>query len=291
MPPLIPQLLGNPGPGRMPPDPYCNSFRPMAIKKPHLAYALLEFRAPMEALALSVLLPLLKKAPQGDGQPVLVLPGFMTGDNATFMLRRYLEEQGFSTLAWELGRNPGLRQDVYLSLERRVDDIYAKYGQKVSIVGWSLGGLYARILGHRLSSKVRQVITIGTPFALDSKVSMDEVAVSGPILKLYHKMNPNIEADSLVNGEPVWESPPPVPSSAIYSEDDGVASWRYCIDDVAERTENIRIVGSHMGLTHNPLVLYALADRLAQPVNQWRPFHANGYFRFFYLRSQQQRVS
>lgn len=258
-------------------------------EKPNLAYSLLELRAPLEALSLSACMPILKKAPKGDGQPVLVLPGFMTGDNATFVLRRYLTEQGFSTHAWEQGRNPGLRDDIYRRLEKHVEEIYESHGQKVSVVGWSLGGLYARTLGHRIHSKIRQVITLGSPFALNNTFSTDEVGVSGPVLKLYERLNPNLKDDPLVNGDPIWENPPPVPSTAIYSEDDGVASWRYCVDNVAERTENIRIFGSHMGLTHNPFVLYALADRLAQPMNKWQPFEVKGYKRVFYGQPKQQR--
>ncbi len=260
-----------------------------AFKKPHMAYSLLELRAPLEAISLSASMRILKKAPKGDGQPVLVLPGFMTGDRATFVLRRYLNEQGFSTHAWGQGTNPGLREDIYQNLEEHVEKIYNTHGQKVSIVGWSLGGLYARCLGHRLSSKIRQVITIGSPFAINSSFAPDDLAISGPVLKLYERLNPNVADDPLVTGEPIWENPPPVPSTAIYSEDDGVASWHYCVDDVSERTENIRIFGSHMGLTHNPFVLYALADRLAQPLNKWKHFDINGYKRVFYCQPKQQR--
>lgn len=259
--------------------------------KPHIIYSLLELRAPFEALTLSGCMPLLRKVPKGDGQPVLIIPGFMTGDNATFVMRRYLNEQGFATYAWGQGRNPGLRFDIYEKLEQQIEEIYEAEGQKVSIVGWSLGGLYARILGHKLPSKVRQVITLGSPFALNNTFATDEVGVSGPVIKLYERLNPNLKTDPLVNGEPIWETPPPVPSTAIYSEDDGIASWRYCVDNVAERAENIRIFGSHMGLTHNPFAFYAIADRLSQPMQKWQPFEAKGYMRFFYGSAKQERAT
>lgn len=245
-------------------------------EKPPLIYSLLELRAPLEAITLLSAMRLLKKAPIGDGQPVLVIPGFMTGDGATYILRRYLNKQGFVAYPWEQGRNPGLRHDFYLNLEEKVQQLYNRHGRPVSIVGWSLGGLYARVLGHRLPDKVRQVITLGSPFALDSSVSTDDVGISGPVLRLYERLNPNLYQDPLATGEPVWEEPPPVPSSAIYSESDGIASWRYCIDDSAERAENIRIFGSHTGLTHNPLALYVIAERLAQPERFWRPFQPQG---------------
>ena len=254
-------------------------------EKPRLAYSLLEMRAPFEALSLAALMPLLKKAPKGDGQPVLVLPGFMTGDSATFVLRRFLAEQGFTTHAWKQGRNPGLREDIYNNLEEYVKELYQSYGQKISLVGWSLGGIYARTLGHNLSDMVCQVITLGSPFGLNNNISRDDVAVSGAVMKLYERLNPNLYEDKLVNGVPIWETPPPVPSTAIYSAEDGVACWKYCIDDVAERTENIRIFGSHMGLTHNPLVLYALTERLAQPQGQWQHFRPQGIRKFFYRQA------
>lgn len=258
-------------------------------EKPKLAYSLLEMRAPLEALTTTALMSVLKKAPKGDGQPVLVLPGFMTGDRATFVLRRYLNEQGFSTHAWKQGRNPGLREDIFHNLVDYVEDIYQTHGQKVSLVGWSLGGIYARTLGHKLGDKIRQVITVGSPFALNNTFATDDIGVSGPVMRLYERLNPNLKEDPLVNGEPIWENPPPVPSTAIYSQEDGVASWKYCVDDVSERAENIRIHGSHMGLTHNPLVLYALADRLSQPHNQWKPFEASGYRRYFYYQPKTAR--
>lgn len=265
--------------------------QPHSDDKPLLGYSLLELRAPLEALSLAATMPLIKKAPMGDGQPVLVIPGFMTGDHATYFLRKYLNEQGFSTHGWEQGRNPGLQQEIYDRLEEHVLDIYQKHGRKVSIVGWSLGGLYARTLGHKYADKIRQIITLGSPFALNNSFSTDDIDVSGPVIKLYERLNPNLATDTLVNGEPIWENPPPVPSTAIYSAEDGIASWRYCIDEISERAENIRVLGSHMGLTHNPMVLYALADRLAQPSNEWKAFDASGYRKFFYFPPKTSRAA
>lgn len=258
-------------------------------EKPPLLHSLLELRAPLEAITLFASLRLLKNAPLGDGQPVLVIPGFMTGDGATFVLRRYLNQQGFVAYPWQQGRNPGLRHDIYQALEQQVNELYQRHGRRVSIVGWSLGGLYARVLGHHLGNKIRQVITLGSPFALNSSVSTDDVGISGPVLKLYERLNPNVHDDPLATGEPVWELPPPVPSTAIYSESDGIASWRYCIDNSSERVENIRVFGSHTGLTHNPLVLYVLAERLAQSEKFWRPFQPYGASKWLFASARQQR--
>jgi pimeloyl-ACP methyl ester carboxylesterase len=254
------------------------------FERPPLVNSLLELRAPFEALSLIPTLPLLSKAPAGDGQPVMVLPGFLTSDGATFLLRRFLTRQGFETFPWEQGRNPGLRQDIHDNLEQLIRRHHEALGQKISLVGWSLGGVYARALAHRIPQYVRQVITLGSPFALNANFNSGDVAVSGPIIKLYERMNPNFREDTLANGEPVWEDPPPVPSTAIYTEEDGIASWKYCVDDAGPYTENIRISGSHTGLTHNPLVMYAIANRLAQPEGQWAPFERHWLHRVMFRK-------
>ena len=251
------------------------------MEKPSTLQTLLELRAALEVTSLVAAMPLLKKAPKGQG-PVLVLPGFFTSDNSTFVLRKYLTSQGYDVYPWELGRNPGLQEVIFNRLVLRIRQLTEKHQQKVSLVGWSLGGLYARTLAHRMSDSIEKVITLGSPFSFQQQTNMDEVAVSGPIIKMYEKMNPRVKEDKLVNGEPWWETSPPVPSSAIYSESDGVASWEYCVDEQGEQTENIRIMGSHAGLTHNPMVYYVIAERLAQNVENWTPFEASFWHRHLF---------
>ncbi len=255
------------------------------IHRPSVLFSMLELRAPFEAASLFPTMPLLKRAPHGNGQPVMVCPGFLAGDNSTYLLRRYLGQQGFKPFPWKMGPNPGLQHAIYRRLERRVRGLYKAYGKEVSLVGWSLGGLYARTLAHRIPECVRQVVTLGSPFSLSQASNTDDVAVSGPIIKLYERLNPRRLEDELVNGDPIWKSAPPVPSTSIYSESDGIASWRYCIDRVGKQTENLRIKGSHSGMTHNPFVLYILADRLAQPDGEWKPFREKWLHRALFGRA------
>ncbi len=255
------------------------------LHKLTLMSALMELRAPIEALSLLPTMPLLRMAPRGDGQPVLVIPGFLATDNSTYVLRRYLKRQNFNVYPWDMGRNPGLRDDIYRKLEERIIELYGQHQEKISLVGWSLGGIYARVLGHRLPEYVRQVVTLGSPFNLAHPKSTSEVDVSGPILKIYERLNPNIATDELLNGEPVWETPPPVPSTSIYSESDGIAAWRYCIDPINPHTENVRITGSHTGMTHNPMIYYTVAERLSQQEHQWKPFEARWIHRFLFMRA------
>jgi pimeloyl-ACP methyl ester carboxylesterase len=238
-----------------------------AAPRPSLWQSIFEFRALFEVMSMAPAKPLLDLAPTGDGQPVLVFPGFFAADGSTARLRKYLNKKGFKAYAWEQGRNPGLSEELYYKLEARVQELAAEHGGKVSLVGWSLGGLYARILAHRLPDQVRQVVTLGSPFNISQMGS-----VSGAVERLYERMNPNQQNDPLLAHEAQWQQPPPVPSTAIYSEGDGVAHWSFCIDPEDALTENLHVPSSHLGMTHNPLILYALADRLAQAEGDWQPF-------------------
>ncbi|MFO1348378.1 MAG: esterase [Pseudomonadales bacterium] len=257
------------------------------MHKMTLTSALLELRAPVEALSLLPTLPLLRKiAPRGDGQPVLILPGFLATDSSTYVMRRYLKRQGFNAYGWDLGRNAGLRHSTYLKLEQRVIEMYGQHQEKISLIGWSLGGIYARLLAHRLPEYVRQVITLGAPFNLAQPKSTSDVGdVSSSLLKIYERLNPNASQDALFQGEPIWEIAPPVPSTSIYSEGDGIAAWRSCVDLTDESTENLRVMGSHAGMTHNPMIYYAVSDRLSQAHDRWQRFDASWAHRYLFLRS------
>ena len=106
--------------------------------------------------------------PVGDGHPVVVYPGLAGGAMATLHLRRFLKGSGFTVRDWEGGINTGpdgLFDDWLEGLERRVRDLHAEHGRTVSLVGWSLGGVYAREIAKRCPQSVRQVVTLGTPFA------------------------------------------------------------------------------------------------------------------------------
>jgi pimeloyl-ACP methyl ester carboxylesterase len=230
---------------------------------------MMEARAPWEICALFTSMPLIQKSPKGEGQPVLVIPAFMTTDRATNVLRRFLQKQGFDSLPWLLGRNSGLRHDLFNQLCERIRELYRERGEAISLVGWSLGGVYARALAHKLPDHIRQVITLGSPF----RVSTDE-EIAAPVRELYRRLNPGSEQDLLFNGEPYWQQPLPSPNTSIYSTSDGIARWQDCVDENYQHSENICIPGSHMGMTHNPCSFYLIAERLAQPEGDWKPFNS-----------------
>ena len=246
-----------------------NAHSPMSLKPPSALLALTELpRAIAEWGSLAVSMgTLLATAPRGDGHPVLVLPGFMTSDTSTRVLRRFLKALGYDAHSWNLGRNLGPRAIGAQGekLVERLREVHEATGQKVSLVGWSLGGVMARLLARRAPDAIRQVITLGSPFNGSPK--------SSNVWRLYELMSGS-KVDGAHTQDMIAEiaAPPLVPFSAIYSKGDGVVAWQTCRDDESATSENIEVHGSHMGLGVNPSVLTAVADRLAQKPGEWRRF-------------------
>lgn len=250
-----------------------------ATRPPSAFLALTELpRALAEWGSLSVAAgPLLATAPRGDGHPVLVLPGFMTSDASTAVLRRYLKRLGYEACTWDLGRNLGPRAigREGEKLVAKLREIHERTGQKVSLVGWSLGGVMARLVARQAPDAVRQVITLGSPFAGSPRATN--------VWRLYEALTGQKIDDPHTQGQ-LKESatPPPVPSTAIYSREDGVVAWQNCREPECGTTDNIEVHGSHCGLGVNPAVLYAVADRLAQPEDHWAPFKREGLKSWIY---------
>src|SRR3569832_2242778 len=242
------------------------------IKAPSALLALTDLpRALVELGALGFAAPILAGAPRGDGHPVLVLPGFVTTDISTAPLRRFLRDLGYDAHAWEMGRNLGPKANGNQGekLIASMREIHEATGQKVSLVGWSLGGVMARQLSRRAPEAVRQVISLGSPFT--GRPQATNVWRTYQILTGQRLDDPDTRVQ-------LHESnlPPPVPSTAIYTREDGVVAWQNCVEPEAPETDNIEVHGSHCGLGVNPAVLYAVADRLAQAEGDWQPFDRGG---------------
>lgn len=239
-----------------------------AIPPPSPWLGLLE---PVRAMAELSLLPtaaaLLAAAPTGDGHPVLVLPGFLGTDGSTWILRRYLNELGHRAEPWLLGRNDGLaRGDAAALFERLIALHRESGGRKVSLVGWSLGGVMARMLARQRPDLVRNVVTLGSPFRSPRRQadSLHDVATE--------------RSRSFADKPPL----PGVPCTAIFSRTDGVVAWARSVERSSGLSESIEVYGSHLGLGVNATVLYATADRLAQREGEWRPFDRSGWRRLAY---------
>jgi pimeloyl-ACP methyl ester carboxylesterase len=220
----------------------------------------------MELQAFFATYPLLRRAPCGDGHPVLVLPGLATSDVSTRPLRTYLKAQGYAVHGWKRGVNRGPRPGVEAEMDARLADLAQRHQRKVSLIGWSLGGVYAREMARRAPELVRQVITLGSPFANEPRATN--------AWRLYELMSGR-KVDDWPDRERM-RLPPPVPSTAIYSRTDGIVAWQGCREREGQVTQNIEVEGSHCGLGHNPAVVYAIADRLAVPEGEWWPFDRKG---------------
>src|SRR6516162_11916458 len=244
------------------------------LRPPGLGLLLAEARGIFELNASLLLSPLLLQAPRGDGHPVLTLPGFLASDLSMAPMRRYLGELGYDTHAWQMGRNTGGVARMRYALRDRLRTVFACTGRKVSIVGWSLGGVYARDLALQAPEMVRYVVTLGSPFANDVRATNATrlyEALSGDRVDLTSELSKSIGGDL------------PVPTSAIYSRADGVVNWRTSRLRASATAENIEVYfASHVGLGVNPAALWAVADRLAQAEGQFHQFNRLGPFAIAY---------
>lgn len=200
----------------------------------------------------------------GDGHSVVVFPGLGGAPFTTSHLRTYLKESGFNAHCWGRGMNTGpsgVLDDWLAGLEDDVRTLHASSGRKVSLIGWSLGGVYAREIAKRCPDTVRQVITLGTPFA-----ALGGATHAGAIYKLLNRegshLTPALEAQ--------LRECPPVPTTSVYSKSDGVVCWRGCIEQKSALSENVEVTASHLGMVTHPGVLRIIANRLAQPEGKWR---------------------
>jgi len=191
---------------------------------------------------------------QGDGHPVLVLPGFTTSDRSTELLRAVLSRNGHVAHGWKLGRN-------------------------MSLLGWSLGGIFARELARRHPEVVRSVITLASPYRF-------RVGDRSHASSLYDSVGPPV--DPFLGDLPAEEErePVPVPTTSIYTRTDGIVRWHTCIDTIGAACENIEVFGTHSGLGYNIAATVAIADRLACPDGEWRPFRPPPGMSFLYPRAE-----
>ena len=196
--------------------------------------------------------PLLATSPRGDGHTVLVLPGLGASDQSTRPLRRFLRSLGYDVHGWALGRNAGPTTAMLDGVDQRFADLHGRVSAPVSLVGWSMGGIFARRLARTNPDLVRQVITLGSPYRMMSGTRSSDLAM---------------------------------PSTAIYSKTDGIAPWQTCFDGDGPTHESVEVVGSHCGLGHHPAVLHVVADRLAQAPGEWKPFEPRGLWRPMFPQS------
>jgi pimeloyl-ACP methyl ester carboxylesterase len=198
---------------------------------------------------------------------VLVLPGFTGGDTSTAALRWFLTDRGYHAPPWRLGRNLGPTDHILDGMAALVERLTSA-GARISIVGWSLGGIFARELGRTYPESIRSIVTLGSPFRLtggDRDMSPASAAYEAMAV-LHSERAKALEVDE--DDRPALT----VPVTNIFSRSDGVVPWASCIDSRGEHCENIEVPGSHSGLGHNLIALVVIADRLAQADGRWERY-------------------
>jgi len=196
--------------------------------------------------------PFAQDAARGSGQPVIVLPGFLSPDITTARLRQFLGDQNFTPYAWTCGLNIGPMPKVLRDMERQVQEVAAATGQPVALV--SLGGTIAREVSKVCPDCITRVITLASPIHLPVVTPLAPLAEAAALLWNMQ------ELDALR----AIAEPPPVPLTAVVTRDDGVIDWRAAVPAQADRVEVVEVSGPHMTVCSNPQVQHIVADRLAR---------------------------
>jgi triacylglycerol esterase/lipase EstA (alpha/beta hydrolase family) len=228
----------------------------------------MEFRMPWEFASMLPAWPMLQRAPRGDGHNVVVYPGLSASDATTLPLRKYLDSLGYQTHGWGQGFNFGPRAGVLETGKAQLRALARSSTQAISLIGWSLGGVYARELSKEMHNEgiaTRSVISLGTPFAGGPRSTN-----AWRLYELTSGRDIHRETDNYD-----MATAPAAPTTSIYSRTDGVVAWQASVQAAQKHnphTENIEVVASHFGIGLNPSAMWAIADRLAQVPGRWQAF-------------------
>jgi pimeloyl-ACP methyl ester carboxylesterase len=225
------------------------------MKPPHWALALSDApRALVDAAFLLTARPLLNRLPSGNGEAVMVIPGFLGDDRGNQPLINFLSKLGYNAIGWGQGSNLGpsnfSEENLRVDLTRLVEHTKGK----VTLVGHSLGGIYAREIARMEPENIRQVITLGSPFGPGR-------TTSSHASRMFNRLNPDRDPR---DNDSSLTTPPSVPTTAIYTKADGVVNWRTSRQEGNhDHVHNIEVLGSHIGLNLNAAVWYWVAKKLA----------------------------
>ena len=223
-------------------------------RAPGLHLLALEARAPFELLRFLLRARRLKDLPAGDGHAVLLIPGFGADEIAMRPLERALVRLGYAAQDWGHGRNLGMRAEIRQGLAKALESLFKRDDRKVTLIGWSLGGVFARELARSHPEYVRRVISLGSP--INRRPDANNMM---PLFRLVNRGRaPKLDRAGF--GRRIVA--PPVPCTAIYTRTDGIVAWQASLENEAPNTENIEVHGSHFGLPMNLEVFRAIARRL-----------------------------
>ena len=247
--------------------------------QPQLLYSLTEWRALFEMALLPYAVPCLMTAPRGDGHPVLLLPGFMADEATLVALKIFLSSRGYAVETWGFGRNVGFSSRHAQALEQKIRYMHHQSGRRVSLVGWSLGGVFAMYGAHQAPECVRSVVTLGSPVSVDAQGSKSPKLVQALYRLIAHPLGPDAHSMQPRAKRLRQREALAVPVSCLYSLGDGVVPPQEAtLHGDPALHENIRVAGSHTGLGFNAMVLAIVADRLAEPEGAWQPFKPSGWW-------------
>lgn len=224
------------------------------LKAPSRPLLWLETRALLEGASLLPAMPWLLTQPRGDGRQVMLIPGYGFDDTCTVPLRSYLNRLGYRALPWGLGRNRGRpeadadRTVTQLQKTRRAEE-------PITLVGWSLGGVIARLVAQRAPGTIREIITLGTPVEGGPKYTAvgDRFAA-----KLGFDLDTFEDRVHRVNAQGI-----DCAITIVHSPTDGVVGWEASFDRYNQQARHIAIRGSHMGMVINPVTWRLIARTLA----------------------------
>ena len=232
------------------------------LEAPDPSSAIRELRSLLELPRLLFRFPELARQPRGNGQPVLILPGYGSGDVSTAFLKGYLRLLGYRARGWGLGRNNGNAAELLPRILKRVASLSRRSNCKVHLIGWSFGGYLARELARERGDLIGQVVTLGTP------------VVGGPKYTVFAKrfqsrgMDVEAMADAIEIRNKVSICTPVI---AIYSRRDGIVAWKACIDSNGTNVEHIEVGTTHFGFGFSAEVYKIIAQRLGSIVADDRP--------------------
>ena len=197
--------------------------------------------------------PALDTVPPGDGHRVIVLPGIMTGDFTTSRLIAWLKVIGYDAQGWGYGINWGPTTDIIKYVDDLIEAGYTQSGRKVSLVGRSLGGIYARDCAKRFPDRIARVITLGTPIHFPVKTPLSP----------FEQVLSNFYDKGVIDRVDTIHENPPVPLTAIYSKSDGIVPWQSCLTEETPLAQNLEIDSAHTVMGENPRAMRIVAFRLA----------------------------
>ncbi|RNC84149.1 MAG: alpha/beta hydrolase [Winogradskyella sp.] len=256
------------------------------IDAPPMYNVLLETRSVIEWSTMFGIYHIIPKQKKGKNKPVLLMPPYLGNDYSTRFVRKYLKSVGFKTYKWELGVNT-INSKYIPKLVEKLDEIYEKHQEKVSLVGWSGGGIFAKIIANRYPDKVEQLITIGSPVwgVKNMKTPLVKTLEFFRGKSLKERNNQILEE---------LEEIPNVPITCIYTRTDGLVPWKNCLEAETYRSDikNVEVFGSHCGLGANASVLVTVANTLIENTQGEAP---NGLVTqiesFFFPKFWQQKKS